>query len=557
MYPKWTRRNFIKTTSIAGTGLLLGLSIKNRFDVIIQNGLVTDGAGGKLFKADIGVNGNEISAIGDLSSSSSDLIIDAANQIVSPGFVDIHTHTDMELLVNNKAKSKIHQGVTTEVSGNCGSSPFPMTSTDAEEFTQYQNKRYGIEVNWKNLDGFFETLEKNKISINYATYTGHGDLRTFIIGKNDIQPTPDELKKMQDVLAETMEMGSLGLSTGLEYAPSSYGKTDELIELCKIVSKHNGVYTTHMRNEDDTVIEAVEEALEVCKKAKVSLQISHLKACNKSNWHKTEKFLEQIHEAFDEGLPVEADRYPYIAYATGMSTFLPISTRQGSKNEIVARLKDKNQLEEIDKYISSRGERIGGWDRYLISYCASDKNKQWEGKNIKQCAAACETDEVTFVRELLIEEKLGAGIVGFAMNEDNLHTVLKDPHVSIGSDGSAVAPYGKLGNGSPHPRFYGTHPRVLGKYSREEKLFDIPTAVKKMSSMPADKLGLEKRGFLKKGYFADVVVFDPEKVIDKATFEKPHQYPEGINYVFVNGKLTIKNGEHTGAVSGQILRHKA
>jgi N-acyl-D-amino-acid deacylase len=185
------------------------------------------------------------------------------------------------------------------------------------------------------------------------------------------------------------------------------------------------------------------------------------------------------------------------------------------------------------------------------------KNKQWEGKNIKQCAAACETDEVTFVRELLIEEKLGAGIVGFAMNEDNLHTVLKDPLVSIGSDGSAVAPYGKLGNGSPHPRFYGTHPRVLGKYSREEKLFDIPTAVKKMSSMPADKLGLEKRGFLKKGYFADVVVFDPVKVIDKATFEKPHQYPEGINYVFVNGKLTIKNGEHTGAVSGQILRHKA
>jgi N-acyl-D-amino-acid deacylase len=552
-----TRRNFIKTTSIVGTGLFLGISMKHGFDLIIKNGLVVDGSGGKPYKADIGTVDDIIFAIGDLSNAAAHQIIDASNHIVSPGFIDIHTHTDIELLVNNRAESKIHQGVTTEVSGNCGSSPFPFNDLDAKNYSTYQNKNYGIDIYWKNLDGFFEAIEKNKTSINYATFTGHGDLRAFVVGKNNVTPSAEEMKKMQKALRETMEMGSLGLASGLEYAPSSYGNTNELIELCKVVSKHNGVYATHMRNEDDTVVEAVEEALEICREADVSLQISHLKSCNKSNWHKTEIFLNQIHKAYDAGLPVEADRYPYIAYGTGMSTFLPIDTRQGSTDEIVARLKNSGMSKSIDDYISSRGERIGGWDRYMISYCASDKNKNWEGKTIQQCASSCGTDEVTFVRELLIEENLGAGIVGFAMDEGNLHTVLKDPLVSIGSDGSAKAPYGKLSSGNPHPRFYGTHPRVLGKYCREEILFDIQTAVKKMTSMPAEKLGFKKRGLLKKNNFADVVVFDPNTVIDNATFEKPHQYPTGIKYVIVNGKITVKDNEHTGEVNGRIIRHHA
>ncbi len=319
-----TRRNFIKTTSIVGTGLFLGLSMKHGFDLIIKNGLIVDGSGSKPYKADIGIINDLIHTIGDLSEAAAHNIIDAANQIVCPGFIDIHTHTDIELLVNNHAESKIHQGVTTEVSGNCGSSPFPFNQSDAKDYSSYQNKRYGIDIYWQNLDGFFEAIEKNKTSINYATFTGHGDLRAFVVGKNNVTPSSEEMKKMQSVLRETMEMGSLGLATGLEYAPSSYGNTDELIELCKVVSKHNGVYATHMRNEDDTVIEAVEEALEICREANVSLQISHLKSCNKSNWHKTEKFLKQIHSAYDKGLPVNADRYPYVAYGTGMSTFLPM-----------------------------------------------------------------------------------------------------------------------------------------------------------------------------------------------------------------------------------------
>ncbi len=550
-----TRRNFIKTTSIVGTGLFLGLSIKHGFDLIIKNGLIVDGSGSKPYKADIGIINDLIHTIGDLSEAAAHRTIDAANQIVCPGFIDIHTHTDIELLVNNHAESKIHQGVTTEVSGNCGSSPFPFNENDAKDYSSYQNKRYGIDIYWQNLDGFFEAIEKNKTSINYATFTGHGDLRAYVLGKNNVTPSSEEMKKMQSVLRETMEMGSLGLASGLEYAPSSYGNTDELIELCKVVSKHNGVYATHMRNEDDTVIEAVDEALEICREANVSLQISHLKSCNKSNWHKTEKFLKQIHAAYDKGLPVAADRYPYVAYGTGMSTFLPIDTRQGSTDEIVARLNDNRKSSAINEYISSRGDRIGGWDRYMISYCASEKNKNYEGKTIQQCASSLGTDEVTFVRELLIEERLGAGIVGFAMDEGNLHTVLKDPLVSIGSDGSAKAPYGKLSSGNPHPRFYGTHPRVLGKYCREEKLFDIQTAVKKMTSMPAEKLGIKNRGLLKRRNFADVVVFDPNTVIDNATFEKPHQYPSGISYVIVNGKITVKDNEHTGAVSGKVLRH--
>jgi len=312
-----------------------------------------------------------------------------------------------------------------------------------------------------------------------------------------------------------------------------------------------------MRNEDDYVIEAIEEAIRICKEAKISVELAHFKACNKSNWHKVDQMLELIDKANEQGLPVKADRYPYVAYGTGLSTFLPLWSRQGDTDDVLARLNNISEAKKIEEYAISRGERIGGWDRVMISYCKSDENKKWEGKTIQDCAKDSGTSEFTFIRELLINERLSAGIVGFAMDEDNLKKVLSSSLVMIGSDGSTAAPDGKLATGKPHPRYYGTFPRVLGKYCREEKCFDLPTAVKKMTTMPAEKLGLKKRGSIIKGNFADITIFDPNTVIDKATFTEPHQTAKGIEYVLVNGKVIIDKGTHTGIRSGSVLRHQA
>ncbi|UCE06871.1 MAG: D-aminoacylase [bacterium] len=555
MESKISRREFAKTGTLATLGLLVGCSVRNQFNIVIKNGMVLDGSGSQAIRKDLGIIGTKIVAIDDLSTATSDQIIDADGLIIAPGFIDIHTHTDIELIVNPMAESKICQGVTTEVAGNCGASPFPLNDEDFSEMDKNVLESYDLHITWKDINGFLQVLNEKKISINYATFTGHGRLRSYIIGKNDIQPTPEQLERMKQSLVQSMENGSFGLSTGLEYAPGSYASTEELIELCKVVSKYNGVYATHMRNEDDRVEEAIQEALHICKETDTPLQISHFKACNQSNWHKVDSMLETIHNAVESGMPVTVDRYPYIAYGTGLTTFLPLWSRQGSTDEILARLQDKSLLSKIQEYAESRGERIGGWDRVVISSCFSEKNKIWEGITIQECATADSKSPFEFIRNLLLEERNRANIVGFAMNEDNLKKILSSSSVMIGSDGSAVAPYGKLSEGKPHPRYYGTFPRVLGKYCREEKLFDLATAIKKMTSMPAKKLGLQKRGIIQEGYYADITIFNPQTVIDNATFIEPHQFPTGIEYVIVNGKVTVKNGKHTEERAGKVIRH--
>ena len=557
--PKGTfsRRDFIKTTATAGLGFVMGCSLKNRFDIIVKDGNVLNGLGAPLQNTDIGIKGDKIKAIGNLSSSTSDLLIDAKNLTVSPGFIDIHTHTDTELLVNPRAESKIHQGITTEVSGNCGYSPFPLAIEVRDELSSQLEEQYGISVSWNNIDGFFRAIEKRKTAINYMSFTGHGSLRSFVVGNNDVVPTKEQMYKMKRLLAQSIEFGSLGLSTGLEYAPGSYASTEELTELCRVVSSHNGIYATHMRNEDDTVEEAIEEALKISREAGVNLEISHLKACNKSNWHKVDNMLEMIHKSYDAGLPVHADRYPYNAWGTGLTSFLPLWSRQGDTDEILSRLRSKELQNKIGSYAEGRAERIGGWNRVVISSCHSDGNKIWEGKSIFDCSIESTKEPFEFIKDLLIEERNRVGVIGFAMNEDNLKKVLSSPLVMIGSDGSAVAPYGKLSKGKPHPRFYGTFPRVLGKYCREEKVFSLPEAVRRITSMSAEKLNLKKRGVIAKDYYADITIFNADTVIDNATYSDPHRYPTGIEYVIVNGKLTIDRGKHTEALAGKILRHSS
>lgn len=554
MHKKISRREFAKVTSVAGLGILLGCSTRNRFDIILVKGQIIDGTGKRAVRQDLGIKGNKITAIDNLAEATADRIIDASGLIIAPGFIDIHTHTDTELLVNPTADSKILQGITTEVSGNCGSSPFPLTEEDRISLDEYLIGKYEIHANWHRTGEFLAEIEKKGTSFNYITLTGNGDLRAYVVGKNDVPATAEQMSQMKKILTESLDQGSFGLSTGLEYAPSSYANTEELIELCKVVAKKGGIYATHMRNEDDTVEEAIEEALTICREAEISTQISHLKASNQANWHKVDNMLRMIDDAHKSGLPVKADRYPYIAYGTGLTAFLPLWSRQGDRDEVLARLENKEDIPKIEKYTVSRGERIGGWDRVLISSCHTEENKKWEGKTILEGAELTGKSPFEFIRTLLLEEKNRVGIVGFAMDEDNLKKVLSSPHVMIGSDGSAVAPHGKLGQGKPHPRYYGTFPRVLGKYCREEKCFDLPTAVAKMTSMPAEKLNLKLRGKLEKGYYADITVFNPETVIDKATFTDPHQIPVGIEYVIVNGQLTVAHSNHTGALGGKVLR---
>ena len=550
-----SRREFTKTCAISTFGMLTGISMKDKFDIIIKNGLVIDGNSSQPIKKDIGIIGETITAIENLNNVNGKQIINAESLVVSPGFIDIHSHTDLELLVNPKAESKILQGVTTEVSGNCGYSPFPLNKEDFMEFNKNIIEKYDIHVNWRDITGFMQAIEEKKISINYATFTGHGDLRAFVVGKNDIQATAEQLKAMKKILIRSLKNGSFGLSSGLEYSPGSYASTEELTGLCKVVARNKGIYATHMRNEANTVEEAIDEALKIAKESNVSLQISHLKACNRSNWPKVGNMLNKIEQSARSGLPVSADRYPYIAYGTGLTVFLPLWSRQGSRNEILSRLKDKSQLPKIKKHAEDRGRSIGGWGRVVISFCFTDKNKKWEGKSIQECAEQTSKEPFEFIRTLLLEEKNRVSIIGFAMNENNLKKILSSPSVMIGSDGSAVASYGKLGKGKPHPRFYGTFPRVLGKYCRQEKYFDLVTAIKKMTSMPAEKLGLKRRGIISKGNYADITVFDPKTVIDNATFVNPHQTPTGIEYVIINGKLAVKKGKHINTMSGQVLRH--
>ena len=547
------RRDFVKMSTLGSMGLVLGCSGSRNFDLIIRNGLLMDGLGGPGQKLDLGVLDGKISALGDLSGAAAGQIIDASNRVISPGFIDIHTHTDTELLVNGNGESKIHQGVTTEVSGNCGSSPFPFTRERAAEFHADLRDEYGIETSWTDLDGFFKAIEQNGTSLNYATLTGQGDIRAAVVGRHDTPATAEHMIAMQRLLIESVEQGSFGLSTGLEYAPGSYADTQELTELSSVLARYDAMYATHMRNEDDTVEEAIGEALKIGREAGVFTQISHLKACNKNNWHKVDHMLEMIDSA-RRNQPVLADRYPYDAWGTGLSAFLPLWARQGDPDEVLARLNDPETMKRIEEYSNGRALRIGGWERVMVSSCSHDPDKSCEGLTILDGAKERGLEPFEFARELLINSRNKVSVVGFAMDEQNLHKVLSADFVMVGSDGTAAAPYGKLATGKPHPRYYGTFPRVLGKYARNEGVLSLSTAIKKMTSMPAQALGIKDRGSIEVGKQADLVVFDPATVLDKATFADPHQYPVGIESVIVNGVLTIKDGEHTGVRAGQILR---
>jgi N-acyl-D-amino-acid deacylase len=551
-------RSSLKTAaavSAAGSGLILqGCTTAKDFDLVVAGGTVYDGSGGAPVRADIGISGGAIREIGRIRRSRAAAVAEARGLAVSPGFIDVHDHTDTSLLVNPKAESAIRQGVTTLVSGQCGSSPFPLSDESFDRMRSSLAEEYGLEVDWRDIRGFLGRLERAGLALNYSTFVGFGTVRGVAIGEADRAPSAEELEKMKSLVAEAMAGGALGLSSGLEYTPDSFGTTEELIALSRVAARTGGLYATHMRDEETGILEAVAEALRIARETPIRLQISHLKIGLAPNWPKIDRLMAMLEEARAAGLDFRCDRYPYIAGAMGLSTLFPIWAREGGTESFVARLKDPAQDARIHAHLADLEKGYGSWDKILITDVGSDKNRGLEGRNVLEAAKEAGKPAYDFMRDLLIEESDRVDVVAFYGNEEILKRVLSYPLAGVGADGSALAPYGPLAKGKPHPRNYGCFPRLLGKYVREERIVPLEEMIRKITAMPAAHMGFVRRGQIKVGWAADICVFDPDRIIDKATFKEPAVYPEGIEKVIVNGQIVVDGGEHTGRLPGKVLR---
>jgi N-acyl-D-amino-acid deacylase len=545
-----SRRSFLSKAVTAGAAALspwsfAACSRRQEFDLIVRGGRVADGLGAATYMADLGINGDRIHSVGDLSHAAARLEIDARGLIVAPGFVDIHSHTDEAVLKDPKAESKIRQGVTLDVGGNCGDSPFPRKKPGIERIT-----------NAAGCTGFKDFIRSSgnaRFALNSALFVGHAAVRSAVLGSEARAPDAGELQIMKDLVRTALDQGAVGFSSGLEYRPSGYASTAELIELCKVVAARNGVYATHLRSEDEKLVESVTEALRIARESGVSLQISHLKACGKPNWPKTETIIGLIDRAREEGLNVHCDRYPYLAYSTGMSIFFPGWAEEAGAEAFVARLKDPITRRRMKAETLGKLEANGGWETVMISNARKDENRAHIGKRMTEIAAALKKDPYEAACDLMVSEGGRLAIVGFGMSEANTDRIIALPYTMIASDGYAMSAERAQRGGQPHPRSFGTFPRAIREYVLNKKLISMGEMIRKMTSLPADKLGFKDRGRLRAGACADVVIINPATIADKATYIKPWQYPEGIAGVLVNGVPVVTNQSQTGALPGQFL----
>ncbi len=555
-----TRRRFIQQSALLGIGLSVSYSsmvascAKQPFDLLLCNGLLHDGRGSEPYRGDLGIRGERIAAIGKLDPARAQRVIDLQGNAVSPGFIDVHTHTDLSLLVDPRGESKIRQGVTLEIGGNCGDSVFPLAGKEGEEAKEAWRREFALEFDWRDLAGFYAALERRGIGLNYATLAGHGAIRTAAVGVANQPPDAAGMRAMISALEAALEQGALGLSTGLEYTPGSFAKTDEIIALCRVVARHGGLYATHMRNEDLTVEEALAEALTIARESGVSLQVSHLKACQQRNWYKTPRLLEAINEARCQGLNVHADRYPYTAYATSLNMLFPLWAREGGHAAFVTRLKEPATFARMAPFVRDKIAATGSWAQIMITRAYLSERRELQGRTVEELAAATGVDPLEYTRRLLIEEAGQVGMCGFSMSEEDTRMTFAAPFTMVGSDGNAIAPTGLLGKGTPHPRYYGTFPRYLGRYIREAGVLPLSEAIHRITGLPAAKFGIRERGLLKTGYFADLAVFNHATVIDQATFADPHQFPLGVDLIVVNGQIVVEKGQHSGKLPGRIIR---
>jgi N-acyl-D-amino-acid deacylase len=552
-----SRRQFLKHSALVALGgpsmVIASCSSKKDFDILIRDGVIFDGVGREGFAGDLGIKDGRIAAVGDLERKSAERVIAARGMAVCPGFIDFHSHSDEDLLIDSRAESKIRQGVTTEVIGQDGDSMAPLTEAMRTKMDEDWRKDYGTIVDWTDFAGYFSRLEARHMAVNIISMVGQGTLRACVIGEDNKPATGADIAAMQDLAKQAFLQGAYGISSGLEYTPGSFASTEEIIELCKAM-EGRGIYSTHMRNEDDFLLEAVDEAIRIAQESGVALNISHLKASGAKNWHKVPELLAKLFDASASGLKLTCDRYPYIAYNTGLSSLFPLWSREGGIEKFVERLNIPVLREQLDADVAGEVEKIGGWQSVMISSLQKNPQREnYEGKTLAELTQDG-SDPFQLLVDLIIQEEGEGSMVGFGMNEEELSTILAFPPCMVASDGSALALDGPLHKGNPHPRSYGTFPRALAKYARDEEIFTLAECIRKITSLPAATLGLVDRGKLEPGMWADVVVFDPDGVNDRATWQQPHQYPEGIPFVIVNGEIVIDRGEHTGALPGMVLR---
>jgi N-acyl-D-amino-acid deacylase len=531
------------------------------FDLLIKNGWVIDGTGNPRTLLDVGVKGDTIAAIDRNVNANAEKVVDAEGKIVCPGFIDLHNHADLAILAYPHCESHIMQGITTSVGGNCGLSMAPLNPKELDLLKQYLSafipKGFDWGWDWTSPKTYFEKVEKNGMSVNMAPLVGQGAIRLAIRGFDAGESTTEQLEEMKNLLRESLEWGVFGMSTGLIYPPGSYSNTEELIELAKVMHEYGGIYTSHVRNEGDRLMESVEEAIRIAEEAEVPLEISHHKAMGKYNWGKVNATLREMERARARGVDVTCDCYPYTAASTTLTSLLPPWTMVGGVTAMLERLKDKEKRKQIAEEISTNKVQMenmirgAGWSNITLVGCP--ENHDYEGKSIQQILEEKGTFGNVYEGffDLMLEVKGEAMMVVFIMDEDDVKTVLSSNLSSIVSDSWVTSP---AAHEKTHPRSYGTFPRFIGQYVRNEKLMSLEDGVRKITSLPASRIGLTDRGILKRGYKADIVVFDADKIIDTATFDKPAQYPEGIDCVIVNGQMTVEKGKHLGTLNGRILR---
>ncbi|MGC1372145.1 MAG: D-aminoacylase [Candidatus Sulfotelmatobacter sp.] len=528
------------------------------FDTVITNGHIIDGTGSPWYSGDIGIRDGKIAAIGNLAGSSRKRTIDAAGKVVAPGFIDMLGQSELTILVDPRLPSKIFQGITTEITGE-GNSVAPLNDAIIQtDLAGYEH--YHITPDWRTFRQYFARLEKQGIGINIASYVGATQVRRMVLGDDDVQPTPAQLEQMKSLVRDAMKDGAVGVSSALEYAPAPYAKTDELIGLASEGGKFGGIYATHMRNESDSVLESIDEALRIGREAHVPVEIWHIKVAGKRNWGRMPEVVGKIDAARAAGDDVTADTYAYTAWFNDFSAFVPPWAHAGGETKLVKRLKDPATRARIrkDMLTPSRAwdnewQEIPGPQAIMVGVVQNPKLLPLQGKRLSEIAKLWHEDPIDALLDFLIQDP-AADVAVFGMSEPDVKLALQKPWVSIDNDSSGTSPEGILGQEHPHPRAYGTFPRILRKYVREEKVLSLPDAIRKFSALPAQRLRLTDRGVIKSGMWADVVVFDPATVRDVATFDNPNQLSKGMEYVLVNGVPVIDDGKMTGTLSGKVLR---
>ena len=541
---------------LAFAALSCQTSPEGPYDIIIQNGRIIDGTGNPWYHADVGIFRDRITAIGKLDPHLAKRVIDAGGKVIAPGFIDMLGQSETTILVDNRAMSKISQGVTTEINGE-GESAAPINDKILKEWKPSLDKR-GLTVDWTDFNGYFARVEKNKTAMNLASYVGAAQVREYVIGYENREPTAAEMDQMRELVRTAMQQGALGVSSALEYTPAMYAKTPELIELAKASAEFGGIYATHIRDEQAKIVEAVLEAADIGRAAKLPVEIWHLKTNEKPNWGRMSEIVRLIQQQRDQGLDMTADVYPYIAFGNSLSdavTSVCGWLQEGGTARFLDRLKDPLIRKQVRKELTGSGKMRGmDFQLMMISNVSNPALKQWEGKRFSEVAAAWKKEPLEALFDFIIADSASTGRVVFGMSEEDLRIAMGQPWVSFCSDSYARALDGPLFEGRPHPRSYGSFPRILALYVRESKILTLEDAIRKMTSLPAQRVGIRERGILKPGFYADMVMFDPDSVADKATFENPHQYSEGMSLVMVNGKPVWENGKFTGNLPGRILR---